>query len=74
MYTNFIKLSNSVELIEYGNGTKCYWLKGKHHREDGPAIDRANGDKLWYINGCLHREDGPAVDYINGDKLWYLNV
>jgi hypothetical protein len=53
--------------------SKEWYLNGKLHREDGPAIERANGDKWWYLNGKQHREDGPAVEYANGDKWWYLN-
>ena len=35
----------------YENGAKCWYLDGKCHREDGPAIEYANGDKCWYLNG-----------------------
>ena len=56
----------------YNNGDKQWYLNGKLHREDGPAIERANGDKSWYLNGKCHREDGPAVEYDNGSKHWYL--
>ena len=49
-------------LVECANGDKSWYLNGKLHREDGPAIERANGDKSWYLNGKLHREDGPAVE------------
>ena len=55
------------------NGTKCWYLNGKYHREDGPAIEYADGDKEWYLNGKRHREDGPAIEYANGDKEWFLN-
>ena len=37
-----------VEIDEYG--TKSWYLKGKLHREDGPAIEYADGDKSWYLN------------------------
>jgi len=57
----------------YDNGDKCWYLYGRYHREDGPAIERANGDKFWYLNGGYHREDGPAIEWVNGDKSWYLN-
>ena len=33
------------------NGTKCWYLNGKFHRTDGPAIEHSNGSKHWYING-----------------------
>jgi hypothetical protein len=57
----------------YPNGDKSWWLNGKCHREDGPAIERASGGKSWWLNGKCHREDGPAVEYAEGDKYWYLN-
>ena len=64
-------------MIEYNvkvwpNGLKEWCLNGKHHREDGPAIEKANGNKQWYLNGKLHREDGPAIECSSGDKMWFL--
>jgi hypothetical protein len=53
--------------------TKWWYLKGKFHREDGPAVEWANGSKAWYLKGELHREDGPAIEYANGTKYWFLN-
>ena len=49
-----------------------WFLNGKYHREDGPALEYANGDKYWYKNGKFHREDGPACEYASGSKYWYL--
>ena len=65
-------------MIEYtvkvkANGTRIWYLKGRRHREDGPAVEYANGSKEWYLNGKLHREDGPAIEYSGGDKCWYIN-
>ena len=57
----------------YNTGSKSWWLNGKHHREDGPAIERANGNKEWYLNGKRHREDGPAIERFGGSKSWWLN-
>ena len=57
----------------YPNGSKSWWLNGKRHREDGPAIEWSNGDRAWFLNGKLHREDGPAVEWANGDKSWWLS-
>ena len=54
-------------------GTKRWYLNGKRHREDGPAIEYPDGTKVWYLNDELHREDGPAVEYPDGTKSWYLN-
>ena len=53
--------------------TKSYYLNGKCHREDGPAVESAAGSKFWYIKDKLHREDGPAVEYISGTKEWWQN-
>ena len=65
-------------MIEYtvkvwNDGAKKWYLNGKLHREDGPAIEWADGDKEWYLNGKRHREDGPAVEYASGAKWWYLS-
>ena len=55
------------------DGTKCWYLNGKYHREDGPAVEYADGNKEWYLNGKYHREDGPAVEYADGNKEWWLS-
>jgi len=55
------------------NGSKSWYLNGKLHRTDGPAIEYESGDKVWYLNDKRHREDGPAVEFSNGTKVWYLN-
>ncbi len=55
------------------DGSKCWYLNDKCHREDGPAVERANGSKCWYLNDKLHREDGPAVENVNGYKAWYID-
>jgi len=43
-------------MIEYkvevhDNGNICWFLNGKRHREDGPAVEWYNGTKQWYLNG-----------------------
>jgi hypothetical protein len=56
---------------QYGDS---YWyINGKLHREDGPAMITSDGIKRWFLKGEYHREDGPAIEYPNGDKSWYLN-
>ena len=39
----------TVKVYDYGK--KCWWLNGKLHREDGPAMEWADGDKFWWLNG-----------------------
>jgi len=61
-------------MIKDAYGNKVWYLNGKKHREDGPAIEYADGDKSWYLKGKYHREDGPALDWPKeGEKHWYLN-
>ena len=57
----------------YPNGDKCWYLNGKLHREDGPAIEYDNGANSWWLNDEKHREDGPAIEFVDGSKCWYLN-
>jgi hypothetical protein len=61
----------TVKVMAYGS--KFWYLNGKLHREDGPAIEWASGGKRWYLNDELHREDGPAIEWASGGKYWYLN-
>jgi|TARA_R110000851_G_scaffold107800_2_gene228279 hypothetical protein len=58
-------------MIEMPEGTKTWYLDGKFHRDDGPAIIAIHGDTWWYLDGKLHRTDGPAIDYPDGTKQWY---
>ena len=54
-------------------GTKSWYLDGKLHSQDGPAVVYANGSEFWYLHGKCHRQDGPAVVYADGTQHWYLN-
>ena len=49
-----IKYKYTVEVYE--NGAKYWYLNGKCHREDGPAVEYANGDKRWFLNGKKYTE------------------
>ena len=63
-----------VEYIVKVYSDRTEWfLNGKLHREDGPAIESSSGSKFWFLNGKRHREDGPALEYANSNKLWYNN-
>ena len=64
-------ITYKVTVDEHGN---IFWyLNGKRHREDGPAVEWINGSKWWYLNGKPHREDGPAAEFADGSKEWYRN-
>jgi hypothetical protein len=64
---------NKPELRIDEDGTKRWFLNGKYHREDEPAIEFVNGHKEWCLNGLLHRVDGPAIEWFNETKSWYIN-
>ena len=64
-------ITYKVTVDDYG--TKRWFLNGKFHREDGPAIEYADGTKSWFLNDRLHREDGPAIERADGTKEWFLN-
>jgi hypothetical protein len=60
-------------MIEYtvkvsANGGKSWYLNGKLHREDGPAVEYASGSKFWYLKGKYMTEEehraamNPAVE------------
>ena len=60
-------------------GTKKWYVEGKCHREDGPAVEQSDGTKAWYTNGKRHRLDGPAIEmprnnivdyYIDDMNFW----
>ena len=61
----------TVKVDEYGD--RRWYLNGKLHREDGPAIEYANGTRFWFLNDNCHREDGPAIECSDGRRFWYLN-
>ena len=65
--------SNFTGLKTLDSGTKMWYLNGKFHRVDGPAVDYEDGTKYWYLNGELHREDGPAIEWNYGHKEWYYH-
>jgi hypothetical protein len=54
-------------------GTKSWYLDGKLHRTDGPAVEGSDGTKHWYLDNKRHRIDGPAIEDVDGSKSWYLH-
>ena len=76
-----IKISSRKEIPQNYTGiiewldirTKEWYLNGKLHRIDRPAIEWPDGTKEWYLNGKRHRTDGPAVEEVDGSKHWFLN-
>ena len=42
---------NYTGIIEYPNGSIYYYVNGKCHREDGPAVIWDDGSLWYYIHG-----------------------
>lgn len=64
---------NFTGIAQWPNGDKFWYLKGKLHRVDGPAVEWSDGGKEWLVHGQEHRVDGPAIDYADGTKEWWVN-
>jgi len=48
-----------------------WFIHGKRHREDGPAVINAQKTE-WYLNDMRHRIGGPAVEFNNRNtKEWW---
>ena len=58
-----------MDHIEYGDGTKEWYLNGKLHREDGPAIEWRDGDKEWWIKGMPKEEEEYNIEMEKRRKL-----
>jgi hypothetical protein len=58
--------------MEDANGTRSWFVEGKRHRLDGPAIEGADGTRRWYVEGKRHRLDGPALEWADGTRRWYV--
>ena len=67
-----IKLHLLQDYKELSDGTQCWYLNGKRHRDhDLPAEIRKNGSLYWYQNGLLHRDNvKPAAIWSKGTKIW----
>jgi hypothetical protein len=46
----------TYEVKVHTHGTKAWFLNGKRHREDGPAIEGVGGYKYWYLNDTQYTE------------------
>jgi hypothetical protein len=48
---------NFTGIVELSDFVRRWHKKGRLHREDGPAIERADGSKSWWLNGFLCSEE-----------------
>jgi len=56
--------------IIHSSGTKIWFIHGKIHREDGPAL-MTNRGEIWFYQGMIHRLNGPAENSREINQLCY---
>jgi hypothetical protein len=66
------KEGNQYELRTLVGGRRGWYMNGKLHRTDGPAVID-HDEREWWVNGKLHRTDGPAVIMDRNRKEWRVN-
>ena len=59
------------EIDFYSDGTKYWYLNGKLHREDGPAIEWSDGLKQWYLKGELYSEEFLFLKALEGKSILF---
>ena len=45
------KNRNRIQEKSYPDGAHYWYLNGRLHREDGPALISSSGKKYWYLHG-----------------------
>ncbi len=43
--------------VAIDRGHYCWFIDGKLHRKDGPAIEYYNGTKSWWLNGYSYSQE-----------------
>ena len=53
------------------DGGWCYewWLHGKRHRLDGPAVESPDGSKSWWVNGERVSREWMSVLRVKPDEV-----
>ena len=75
LFKRYIKndLKQVKQFEFYSNGSKYWYLNGKPHREDGPAVEYSDGTKQWCLYGEFHNLDGPAHRVSTGYHEWWVS-
>jgi hypothetical protein len=66
-------LGDGVTFVLTKSGRRAWYLNGRRHRTDGPAIEEADGTRVWWTKGKRHREDGPDIEFSNGTQECWMN-
>ena len=57
-----LHLGDEKEIVVYPNGTQLWYLHGRLHREDGPAVINPNGTRHWYLDGEQKYQEEHAAE------------
>ena len=60
-------MNNICKIDKYG--TKRWYLNGKKHRTDGPAVEYSDGTKYWWLNNELVEMEDVITD--PKDQFWW---
>jgi len=74
--TPSILTKKGVEVLEYFNEENYsmrWFLDGRLHREDGPAVIILTGKYIWSKKGIRYRPENPFLTSIISFEEWYLN-
>ena len=55
-YQAVLEQTGKPVMEQDADGNKEWYLNGKRHRVDGPAIEGANGNKEWWLNDKEYTE------------------
>ena len=72
-FKRYIKNNPSQEkkITILTSGDKLWFLNGKLHREDGPAIEWSDGLKQWYLKGELYSEEFLFLKALEGKSILF---
>ena len=59
------------EVKVYPDGSKYWYLNGKLHREDGPAVEHADGDKSWWLDGRRYTKSDHKAEVARRHNEFY---
>jgi len=62
---------NFTGVVKNEHNSFIYYLNGKFHREDGPAVEWSNGDKKWFLNDKYY---GSNNDYTNESWIRFVKL
>jgi hypothetical protein len=65
--TNTLHREDGPAIIYY-NGTKHWYINGKHHREDGPAVEFVNGGSSWFLDDFYFKTKEEWFEALTKDK------